>query len=121
MVIVMLLVMHVGPFASLWVAGSAAGRAAALAAWLATAVAYRAAGESFRAGLGAPAGALLAALAIARSTAVTLARGGVEWRGTFYPLGELRAFVRGDGGRPEAAAGGTSWRAGEARSLGGSP
>jgi len=116
-VIAMLLVMHVGPFASLWVASSGPGRAAALAAWLATALAYRAAGESFHAGLGAPAGALLTALAIARSTLVTLVQGGVEWRGTFYPLGELRGFVRGEGGLQEAVAP-APLRAGGVRSLG---
>jgi len=120
LVIAMLLVMHVGPFASLWVASSWAGRVAALAAWLATALAYRAAGESFRAGLGAPVGALLTALAIARSALVTLVHGGVEWRGTFYPLGELRDFVHGEGGLP-GAAGAVPWRANEARSLGESP
>jgi hypothetical protein len=26
---------------------------------------------------------------------VTLARGGVDWRGTFYSLSELRTFARG--------------------------
>lgn len=37
-----------------------------------------------------PAGALLLAWAMLRSMILTLARGGVVWRGTFYPLGELR-------------------------------
>ena len=37
-----------------------------------------------------PVGALLFAFAIVRSATVTLARGGVTWRGTFYPIGDLR-------------------------------
>ncbi len=41
-----------------------------------------------------PIGALLFCYALVRSMALTLVRGGVEWRGTRYPLGELRAFLR---------------------------
>jgi glycosyltransferase involved in cell wall biosynthesis len=37
-----------------------------------------------------PAGALLLAWSMLRSMVVTLARGGVVWRGTFYSLAELR-------------------------------
>jgi 2-keto-4-pentenoate hydratase len=37
-----------------------------------------------------PVAALLFLYAILRSMALTLARGGVIWRGTFYPLEELR-------------------------------
>jgi GT2 family glycosyltransferase len=37
-----------------------------------------------------PFGALLFLYALVRSMAVTLARGGVTWRGTFYPLADLR-------------------------------
>ena len=37
-----------------------------------------------------PVGALLFVFGILRSTAITLAQGGVLWRGTFYPLAELR-------------------------------
>jgi glycosyltransferase involved in cell wall biosynthesis len=111
LIVAMLLVMHTASFVSLWIADSWPGRVAALAAWLATALAYRAAGESFRAGLGAPAGGLLTAVAIARSTLVTLIRGGVDWRGTFYPLGELRAFVRREGGRPVLRRGAQARRA----------
>jgi glycosyltransferase involved in cell wall biosynthesis len=37
-----------------------------------------------------PAGALLLAWAMLRSMLLTLARGGVVWRDTFYPLAELR-------------------------------
>ena len=37
-----------------------------------------------------PIGAMLFCYMLARSTVITLWRGGVEWRGTFYPLKELR-------------------------------
>jgi len=40
-----------------------------------------------------PLGAVLFSYMLLRSTAVTLWRGGVEWRGTFYPLDELRRGV----------------------------
>ena len=39
-----------------------------------------------------PLGTLLFAYTVARSMAVTLARGGIEWRGTFYSLRELKQF-----------------------------
>ena len=41
-------------------------------------------------GLALPLSLLLFAYILLRSTAVTLWRGGIEWRGTFYPLAELR-------------------------------
>jgi hypothetical protein len=44
-------------------------------------------------GLTHPLGALILGYMLARSTAVTLWRGGVEWRGTFYPLEDLRRGV----------------------------
>ena len=34
--------------------------------------------------------------ALARSTVATIRRGGVEWRGTFYPVDRLRAGRRVD-------------------------
>ena len=37
-----------------------------------------------------PLGALIFAYMILRSTIVTLRQGGIIWRGTFYPLDELR-------------------------------
>jgi len=37
-----------------------------------------------------PFGALLFVYALLRSAAITLCQGGVIWRGTFYPLAELR-------------------------------
>ncbi len=41
-----------------------------------------------------PIGALLFCYALVRSAVLTLARGGVDWRGTRYSLAELRAFIR---------------------------
>jgi hypothetical protein len=41
-------------------------------------------------GLTLPVSALLLAYILVRSTAITLWRGGIEWRGTFYPLSTLR-------------------------------
>jgi len=40
-----------------------------------------------------PLGAILFSYMLARSTVVTLWRGGVEWRGTFYRLGELKRGI----------------------------
>lgn len=40
-----------------------------------------------------PLGALLFAWMLARSTVVTLWNGGITWRGTFYPLEELKRGV----------------------------
>jgi len=37
-----------------------------------------------------PVATVLILYSLIRSTAVTLAKGGVTWRGTFYPLAELR-------------------------------
>ena len=37
-----------------------------------------------------PFGALVFVFTLLRSTLITLKRGGVIWRGTFYPLAELR-------------------------------
>jgi hypothetical protein len=41
-------------------------------------------------GLTVPLSAMLFAWILLRSTAITLWRGGIEWRGTFYPLSRLR-------------------------------
>jgi hypothetical protein len=40
-----------------------------------------------------PIGALIFIWMLARSTIVTLWKGGIEWRGTFYPLKELKRGV----------------------------
>ena len=50
----------------------------------------REARASVLAALLAPAAALVFVYACARSILLTYARGGIVWRGTFYPLGELR-------------------------------
>ena len=47
-------------------------------------------GWSVRDGLASPFGRLLLPLALLRSTLQTLRRGGVVWRGTRYPLAQLR-------------------------------
>jgi GT2 family glycosyltransferase len=40
-----------------------------------------------------PIGAVIFAFMLARSTIVTLRQGGIEWRGTFYPLEELKRGI----------------------------
>ncbi len=69
-------------------------RALALLAWVGAAVAYGAgsgtAGIRPWHALLILAAGLLFAYTMARSMVMTLSRGGVLWRGTFYPLGELR-------------------------------
>ena len=66
----------------------------ALSAWPGITLAYITASRSVRVtpwhALLMPLGGLLFAYAILRSALVTLRRGGVDWRGTFYPLRELR-------------------------------
>ncbi|MBL8749331.1 MAG: glycosyltransferase [Planctomycetes bacterium] len=67
---------------------------AATAAFLATAVApivlARRLGWPVASALLSPLGRLVLPLALLRSTLTTTWRGGVSWRGTFYPLAELR-------------------------------
>jgi len=41
-----------------------------------------------------PVGAVIFCYALARSAVLTLRHGGVAWRGTLYPLSELRKFNR---------------------------
>lgn len=75
-------------FASGWArafAGIAAGAAVATQGAMIWAT-----GASPLYGLTHPLGALLFCWMVARSAAVTLRRGGVVWRDTFYPLDELR-------------------------------
>jgi glycosyltransferase involved in cell wall biosynthesis len=75
-------------FASGW-ARLFAGIAVGMALVFHTGVAARAKVSRFY-GLTHPLGALVFAYIIAQSASVTLARGGVVWRGTFYSLKELR-------------------------------
>jgi glycosyltransferase involved in cell wall biosynthesis len=76
------------PLAALAMGGWAA--VAGVLTYMSIALTYRAYKAPMRlAILFAPATAIFA-YAIARSTVLTLARGGVEWRGTRYPLDELR-------------------------------
>ena len=69
-------------------------KAGSLAAWAGAALAYYVASRSVRIRawqvVFMPLGGILFAYAFLRSTLLTLARGGVVWRGTFYPLAELR-------------------------------
>jgi hypothetical protein len=51
-----------------------------------------------------PAGVLLVIYAYLRAVALTYARGGIRWRGTFYSMRALRA---GSGGTPPGPAGET--------------
>ncbi len=91
-----LLTLSVLPFvAAPWLDGLP--RLLALAAALIAAALHGAVARMQRAsplyGLTHPLGALILGYMLARSTAVTLWRGGVVWRGTFYPLEELRRGV----------------------------
>jgi glycosyltransferase involved in cell wall biosynthesis len=69
-------------------------KVASLAAWGGAALAYFVASRSIRIRtwqvIFMPVGGVLFAYAFLRSTILTLARGGVVWRGTFYRLGDLR-------------------------------
>ena len=69
-------------------------RIAALAAWAGVLITYRevARGAKIRLWQAAlmPIGITLFVYAFLRSMAITLARGGVRWRDTFYPIEELR-------------------------------
>jgi hypothetical protein len=62
------------------------------------------------AGLLAPIGAIFLIASMVRSMVLTLWRGGIRWRDTFHPLGELREFHR-DFRRDMAA----RWRASRPR------
>jgi glycosyltransferase involved in cell wall biosynthesis len=92
-----ILLVNLGPFVGIWLAQGWA-RAGFIAA-LATLVAIYG-GMSRRSDISPfyvllhPIGTLLFSYAVARSVVLTLARGGVVWRGTFYPLGELKKFSR---------------------------
>jgi len=69
-------------------------RLAGMLAWLGAAGLYALSARSSRISpwfaLSMPLGAVLVVYAMLRSTLLTLARGGVIWRGTFYALKDLR-------------------------------
>ena len=84
---------HVLPFAAPFVTPSPARwifAAAALLLVLQVGLAGRGAGLPWRTGLLFPLAALAWAFIVVRGTVVPLARGEIEWRGTRYPLRELR-------------------------------
>lgn len=91
------LLINVGPFVG---AGLASGwaRAGFLIALLAVAMVY--VGMSWHSDISPryavlhPVGALLFCYALVRSAVLTFVHGGVVWRGTLYPLAELRKFSR---------------------------
>lgn len=56
-------------------------------------MAARESGASVLYGLTFPLGAAIFAYMLLRSTVITLRRGGIVWRGTFYPLSELRKGI----------------------------
>jgi glycosyltransferase involved in cell wall biosynthesis len=92
------LLINAGPFVGIWFAHGwvRAGYGAAL---LAIAAMYF--GMATKSDIPAryfflhPVGTVLFAFAMVRSMIVTLARRGIEWRGTFYRLEELKRFGRG--------------------------
>jgi hypothetical protein len=91
------LLINAGPFVGVWVAHGW-GRAGYLSALLAIAAMYygmaRMSDISPLYFLLHPVGTVLFAFAMARSVILTLARRGVEWRGTFYSLPELKQFEK---------------------------
>ncbi len=87
-----LLVLCVGPFAGLAFRRTRVPSAVAVGGIVALyRVSERLSGVSPVAAVGFPVAAVVFVFAVLRSAAVTLAQGGVEWRGTMYPLGVLRA------------------------------
>ena len=79
------------PFVRGWALGFAV--LASICALVIATGAARAIGTSALYGLTFPLGALIICWMLVRSTAVTLWQGGVTWRGTFYPIEELKRGV----------------------------
>jgi glycosyltransferase involved in cell wall biosynthesis len=77
-----------------WLVPGVAAKVATLAAWIGVGISYTIASRDvpirpWHAVL-MPVGGILFGYAILRSAALTLAKGGVDWRGTHYPLEDLR-------------------------------
>ena len=87
------LVLSLAPVGGLFLPGTAP-KLGCVMAWVGIAIAYAAVGRAVRIrpwhALLMPIGALLFSFAILESMRRTLRRGGVEWRGTFYSLADLR-------------------------------
>jgi hypothetical protein len=95
-VVVLIMVSGILPFAGVIFAGGAArifALVAALTAVIVEGEVIHGAGESRLYGLTHPIGALIFIYMMLRSMVVTLRRGGVVWRDTFYPLAELRRGI----------------------------
>jgi glycosyltransferase involved in cell wall biosynthesis len=92
------LLINAGPFVGVWFAHGW-GRAGYIAALTAIAVMYLGMARQSeippRYFFLHPIGTVLFAYTMLRSMVVTLARGGIAWRGTFYPLQELKRVGRG--------------------------
>jgi glycosyltransferase involved in cell wall biosynthesis len=92
-----ILVVNLGPFAGVWVAHGWA-RAGFIVSLITLVTIYI--GMAARSDISPlyvllhPVGTLLFTYAIIRSVMLTLVRGGVIWRGTWYSLAELRKFTR---------------------------
>jgi glycosyltransferase involved in cell wall biosynthesis len=91
-----ILAVNLGPFIGVWIAHGWA-QAGFIASLIAITAIY--VGMSMRSEISPfyvllhPIGTLLFTYAIVLSVVLTLARGGVIWRGTLYPLAELRKFT----------------------------
>jgi hypothetical protein len=91
------LLVNVGPFVGVGLASGWA-RVGFLIALLAVVMVYL--GMSWHSDISPlyavlhPVGAIVFCYALVRSAVLTLALGGVVWRGTLYPLAELRKFGR---------------------------
>lgn len=92
----LLLLLHVGPFLAAPFVGGLPGILLALSCAIQVVGALGASRETAVPAWTAlffPVGVILLAAVVVRSVALALARGGVAWRGTFYPLEELRRPV----------------------------
>ncbi len=82
-----------GPYAGLFLPGILP-RLFALSAWAGVFLAYHEASSNARVrawqGILMPVGVLLFGYSLVRSMVITLRQGGVRWRDTFYPLGDLK-------------------------------